>query len=108
LNFKKKYKSLLKQGKKVATLRIGSKNYKKDEVVKIVAGGEYLGKARIIEVRQIPWKEINRRDVMMEGMKRKKDLEKELKAIYGKFGKNKVFTQIVFEMIGDKNGGGEV
>ncbi len=99
---------MLEQGKKIATLRVGSKNYKKDEVVKIVAGGEYIGKARIIEVRQIPWKEINKRDVLMEGMKRKKDLEKELKAIYGKFGKNKVFTQIVFEMIGDKNEGGKV
>jgi len=108
LNFKKKYKSLLKQGKKVATLRMGTKNYKKDEIVKIIAGGEYIGKARIVDVRQIPWKEINRKDVLMEGMKRKKDLEKELKAIYGKFGKNRVFTQIVFEIIGDENGGDKV
>ncbi len=95
---------MLKKGKKIATLRMGIKNYKKNEVVKIVAGGEKLGLARIIDVRHIQWNDIKKKDVLMEGLKRKKDLEKELRKIYGKFGKNKVFTQIIFEFIGDENG----
>jgi len=40
----------------------------------------------------------------MEGMKSKKELKKELKNIYGKFDKNEIFTQIIFELVGDKNG----
>jgi len=99
LNFKKKYRNLLKKGAKVATLRMGIKNYKEGEIVKIVAGGETIGKAKIVEVRKLRWKEVKRKDVLMEGIKRKKDLEKELKAIYGNFGKNKIFTQIIFEVL---------
>lgn len=99
---------MLKQGKKIATLRMGMKKYKKNELVKIIAGGEKIGIARIVDVRYLQWNEIRREDVLMEGMKRKKELEKELKNIYGKFGKNKIFTQIIFELIGDKDGGKKI
>lgn len=99
---------MLKQGKKIATLRMGMKKYKKNELVKIVAGGEKIGIARIVDVRYLQWNEIRREDVLMEGMKRKKELEKELKNIYGKFEKNKIFTQIIFELIGDKDGGKKI
>ncbi len=108
MNFKRKYKELLKKGKKVATLRMGIKNYKKGETVKIIAGGEEIGIAKIIDVRHLQWNEIRRKDVLMEGLRRKKDLKKELKEIYGKFGKNRVFTQIIFQLIGDEDGGGKV
>lgn len=99
LNFKKKYKDLLIQGKKIATLRMGEKNYRKGEIVKVVAGGEVIGKAKIIDVKQVTWQDIGKKDILMEGMKRRKDLEKELKSIYGNFEKNEIFTQIVFEML---------
>ena len=87
---------------------MGMKKYKKNELVKIVAGGEKIGIARIVDVRYLQWNEIRREDVLMEGMKRKKELEKELKNIYGKFEKNKIFTQIIFELIGDKDGGKKI
>ncbi len=99
LNFKKKYKDLLIQGKKIATLRMGEKNYRKGEIVKVVAGGKVIGKAKIIDVKQVTWQDIGKKDILMEGMKRRKDLEKELKSIYGNFEKNEIFTQIVFEML---------
>lgn len=99
---------MLKQGKKIATLRMGMKKYKKNELVKIVAGGEKIGIARIVDVRYLQWNEIRKEDVLMEGMKRKKELEKELKNIYGKFEKNKIFTQIIFEFIGDRDGGKKI
>lgn len=99
---------MLRKGKKVATLRMGIKNYKKGEKVKIIAGGEEIGIAKIIDVRHLQWNKIRRKDVLMEGLRRKKDLKKELKEIYGKFGKNRVFTQIIFQLIGDEDGGGKV
>ncbi len=99
---------MLKKGKKIATLRIGVKNYKKNEIVKIVAGGEKIGLAKIIDIRHIQWNEIRKKDILMEGLKRKRDLEKELRKIYGKFSKNKIFTQIIFKLIGDENEGNKI
>lgn len=99
MNFRKKYKSLLKKKKKVATLRMGIKEYEKDEMVKVVAGGEEIGIARVLDVRILRWNDIDKNDVRMEGLKRKRDLEKELKKIYGEFDDDTIFTQIVFEIV---------
>jgi len=104
LNFKKKYLALLKEGNKVATLRLGRKNYKENELVKIIAGNEFVGVARIVRVRYLTWNDLKGEDIAMEGMKSKKELKKELKNIYGKFRKDEEFTQIVFEFVGDEDG----
>ena len=105
LNFKKKYKEMLKEGSKIATLRRGRKNYKENEMVKIIAGNEFVGIARIVKVRNITWNELKKEDAQLEGLKSKKELKKELKNIYGKFDKDEEFTQIIFEFVGDENGG---
>ena len=105
LNFKKKYKEMLKDGSKVATLRLGRKNYKENEMVKVIAGNEFVGIAKIVKVRYLTWDELKKEDAMLEGLKSKKELKKELKNIYGKFDGKEEFTQIVFEFVGDKNGG---
>ncbi len=104
LNFKKKYKEMIKNGSKVATLRMGRKNFKENEMVKIIAGNEFVGIAKIVKIRYLTWDDLKKEDAQLEGLKSKKELKKELKNIYGKFDKNKEFTQIVFEFVGDKNG----
>ncbi len=107
LNFKKKYREMIERGEKIATLRMGVKNYREDELVKIVAGGKEIGKAKIIKVRNIKWDEISDEDAMLEGMNDKSELEKELRNIYGKFDGEKIFTQIVFSMRGGEDDRGK-
>jgi len=105
LNFKKKYLEMLKKGDKIATLRLGKKNYRENEMVKIIAGNEFVGIAKIIKVRNIKWNELKKEDAEIEGMKSKNELKKELKEIYGKVKNDDEFTQIIFEIMGDENGG---
>ena len=88
LNFKKKYMEMLKRGNKVSTLRLGKKNYKENELVKIIVGNEFIGTARIKKVRNIRWNELEKEDIIMEGMKSKKELKKELKKGKKKLKKN--------------------
>ncbi|MCD6512802.1 MAG: ASCH domain-containing protein [Thermoplasmata archaeon] len=107
LNFKKKYRESIERGEKIATLRMGIKNFREDEMVRVVAGGKEIGRARIVKVRNLKWNEISNEDAMLEGMKDKGELEKELKNIYGKFDNDEVFTQIVFTMMGDKDDRGK-
>ena len=107
LNFKKKYLEMLKRGDKIATLRLGRKDYKENEMVRIIAGNEFVGVARIVKVRNIKWNELSRDDAHLEGMKSKRELKRELKEIYGKIDGNKEFTQIIFEIVGDEDGGGK-
>ena len=102
MNFKKKFKESLLKGKKRSTLRMGIKDYKVGEIVKVVAGDEEIGLAKIKEVKFVQWRDIGKKDVLIEGMKRKKDLKRELKSIYGEFDDESIFTQIVFKML--KNG----
>ena len=87
------------KGKKTSTLRLGIKDYRVGEIVKVVAGDEEIGLAMIKGVRFVQWKDIGKKDVMNEGMKRKKDLMRELRSIYGDFDENSIFTQISFKML---------
>lgn len=72
LNFKKKFKDSLLKGKKTSTLRIGVKDYRVGETVRVLAGDEEIGHARIENVKVVKWKDIKDEDVIIEGMKRKK------------------------------------
>lgn len=102
MNFKKKFKESLLKGRKTSTLRMGIKDYKVGEIVKVLAGDEEIGLAKIKEVKLVQWKDIGKKDVLNEGMKRKKDLKRELKNIYGDFDDESIFTQIVFKMLKER------
>jgi len=102
LNFKKKFKDSLLKGRKISTLRMGVKDYRVGETVKVVAGDEEIGFARIESVKLVRWRDIKDEDVIIEGMKRKKDLKRELNRIYGKFDEDSLFTQVIFHMIKKK------
>ena len=78
---------------------MGIKDYKIGETVRVFAGDEEIGFAKIEDVKLVRWKDIKDEDVLIEGMRRKKDLKRELNKIYGDFDEDSLFTQVIFRML---------
>ena len=98
LNFSEDFMEKIRSGKKRATLRLGIKDYKPGERVIIRCGDKELGEAIIKDVRFKTFEELNYVDIMMDGYEDKEELKKDLEKFYGKFSKDSLFTQIIFEL----------
>lgn len=97
LNFSKEYKGKIKRGVKRQTIRL-STSLKEGDEVKIVAGGEILGTARITKVEEKTLEELTDEDAKKDGFENLSQLVKALRRHYGKLsGKSKVCI-ISFEM----------
>lgn len=82
LEFKDKYKELLKSGKKTATIRLYC-NFKKGDEVFVHCGGEIIGKAKIIDIQEKKIEELTEKDAKMDGFNSLDELLKELRRLYG-------------------------
>ncbi|MGP3667725.1 MAG: ASCH domain-containing protein [Candidatus Bathyarchaeota archaeon] len=86
LNFSKEYKNKILSGVKTSTIRLKTK-LKVGEKVQIVAGGEKLGKARILRIIRKEISKLTDEDAEKDGFKDKKELLKALRKHYGKLPK---------------------
>ncbi len=99
LNFSEDFMEKIKRGEKKATLRLGVKDYKVGERVIIKCGNKELGMAEIKEVNIKKFRELEDKDVLMDGYISKDALRKDLERFYGKISDEDIFTQIIFDMI---------
>jgi hypothetical protein len=82
LEFKDKYKELLKSGKKTATIRVQCYVKKGDEVF-VHCGGRIIGTAKIIDVEEKSLDELSDEDAKADGFSSKEELLEEIKKLYG-------------------------
>ncbi len=99
LNFSEDFMEKIKRGEKKATLRLGVKDYKVGERVIIKCGNKELGMAEIKEINIKKFRELEDKDVLMDGYISKDALRKDLERFYGKISDEDIFTQIIFDMI---------
>ncbi len=99
LNFSEDFMEKIKRGEKKATLRLGVKDYKVGERIIIKCGNKELGMAEIKEVNIKKFRELEDKDVLMDGYISKDALRKDLERFYGKISDEDIFTQIIFDMI---------
>lgn len=99
LNFSKEYKNKILSGVKTSTIRLKT-NLKVGEKVQIVAGGEKLGKARILRIIRKEISKLTNEDAEKDGFKDKKELLKALRKHYGKLPKATNIYIIEFVMEG--------
>ena len=99
LNFSEDFTERILRGEKRATLRLGIKDYRVGEIVKVRCGDEVLGDAVITEIRVLRLSQLTDEDVRLDGYKRRDELLKDLKRFYGDFKDDDVFTQIKFKLI---------
>ncbi len=99
LNFSEDFMEKIKRGEKKATLRLGVKDYKVGERVIIKCGNKELGMAEIKEVNIKKFRELEDKDVLMDGYISKDALRKDLERFYAKISDEDIFTQIIFDMI---------
>ncbi len=99
LDFDPKFRDIILQGKKIATIRKGRKKFIEGEIVNITFGGKKCCKARILRVRYMKYGELNEGDAIADGFKSLRELQRELEKFYGELKKDDVITQIVFEII---------
>lgn len=97
LNFAKEYKEKIKEGLKRQTIRL-STSLKKGDRVKVVAGGEVLGVARITKVERKTIDELTDEDAKRDGFENVAQLVKALRRHYGKISNRKEVCVIGFEM----------
>lgn len=98
LNFSEDFMEKIKSGEKVATLRLGIKDYRVGEKVIIKCGDKEIGVAEIQEVNFKKFKDLEYVDIILDGYKSKEKLKKDLKKFYGEFKEEDIFTQIIFEL----------
>ncbi len=82
LEFKDKYRELLKSGKKTATIRLQCP-FKKGQEVFVHCGGEIIGTAKIIDVQEKKPEELTEDDAKADGFESLEDLLEELRRLYG-------------------------
>lgn len=99
LNFSEEFAEKILDGEKIATLRLGIKDYKAGESVIVKAGDKNLGIARISAVRMIKFKDLSKKDAIMDGFGSVEELKKTLEKFYGKIDPEDIFTQIIFELV---------
>ena len=82
LEFKDKYKELLKSGKKTATIRLQCP-YKRGQEVFVHCGGEIIGTAKIIDIQEKKLEELTEEDAKADGFSSLEELLEELRKLYG-------------------------
>ena len=97
LNFSKDYKGKLKRGVKKQTIRL-STSLKEGDEVKIIAGGEVLGIAKITKVERKALEELTDEDAQKDGFRDVKQLIKALRRHYGRIGSKCKVCVISFEL----------
>ncbi|MHC1601322.1 MAG: ASCH domain-containing protein [Candidatus Nezhaarchaeales archaeon] len=97
LNFSKEYKGKIKKGVKRQTIRL-STSLKEGDEVKIVAGGEVLGTAKITKVERKTLEELTDEDAKKDGFEDLSQLVKALRRHYGRIGGKSKVCIISFEM----------
>jgi len=86
IEFKKKYKNLLKSGKKKCTVRKRCYVKEGDEVF-VHCGGKIIGKAKILKVEGKKLNELDEDVAKAEGFSTKEELLNEIKKLYGNLDK---------------------
>jgi len=81
LNFKREYKQVLQSGRKTTTIRM-STDLKPGDIIKLVAGGESCGYAKVKSITRKKVSELNEKDAIKDGFKNRKELIKTLKKYY--------------------------
>jgi len=99
LNFSEDFTEKILRGEKIATLRLGLKDYRQGDIVVVRAGQRELGKARIREVHVKRFRDLTQEDVEMDGYRDREELKNVLMKFYGDFKEDQIFTQVVFELI---------
>jgi len=97
LNFAKEYKEKIREGLKRQTIRL-STSLKEGDRVKVVAGGEVLGVAKITKVERKTIDELTDEDAKRDGFENVAQLVKALRRHYGKISNRKEVCVIGFEM----------
>ncbi len=82
LEFKDKFRELLKSGRKTATIRLQCP-YKKGQEVFVHCGGKIVGTARIIDIQEKKLEELTEEDAKADGFESLEDLLEELRKLYG-------------------------
>ncbi len=82
LEFKDKFRELLKSGRKTATIRLQCP-YKKGQEVFVHCGGKIIGTARIIDIQEKKLEELTEEDAKADGFESLEDLLEELRKLYG-------------------------
>ncbi len=82
LEFKDKFKELLKSGKKTATIRVHC-NFKKGEEVFVHCGGKIIGTARIVDIEEKDLEELTDEDARHDGFDSRNKLLEEIRRLYG-------------------------
>jgi len=99
LNFSEDFTEKIMNREKIATLRLGLKDYRVGETVILRAGERVIGRAVIREVNVKKLSDLTRRDIIMDGYSEREELIRDLRRFYGEIDEDAVFTQIVFELI---------
>ncbi len=97
LNFSKEYKGKIKRGVKKQTIRLSTRLKEGDEV-KIIAGGEVLGTAKITKVEKKTLDELTDEDAKRDGFENLNQLVKALRRHYGRISDKSKVCIISFEM----------
>ena len=82
LEFKDKYKELLKSGKKTATIRLQCP-FKKGQEVFVHCGGKIIGTAKIIDIQEKKLEDLTEEDAKADGFSSLEELLEELRNLYG-------------------------
>jgi len=98
LRFKKKYGEKIKSGEKKTTIRLSTK-LKPGDTVKIFAGEESLGKARIISIKRKRMSELTERDAERDGFNSVDELRRALKKHYRNISERSFVSIIEFNLM---------
>lgn len=99
LQFDGKYVGLLKTGKKKLTIRMEKPNLKKGDVVIVHAGGNVIGKFRIVDIYTKRLYQITDEEAQLDGFKNKEELFKALREHYPWIKEDREIVIIRFEPI---------
>ncbi len=100
LVFREAYAESVALGTKVATIRL-SGGFSVGDVVDIVAGRRYVGKAVItgVEVKKVS--QLTDEDAMLDGFRNRDELVRELRKIYGRLVEGSTEVKIIkFRLVG--------
>lgn len=99
LDFDPKYKEMILSGRKMMTIRRGTKNYSEGEIITVTFGGKKCCKARILSVRYIRYCDLTEGDAIADGFRNLEELKKELRKFYGDIPDEEIMTLISFEIM---------
>ncbi|HDJ50788.1 MAG TPA: ASCH domain-containing protein [Thermoprotei archaeon] len=100
LKFDDKYLGRILSGHKTTTLRLGRKEeYSPGDIVEVYVGDNFIGLAKIKDVRYVKWNELTDEEIIKDGFSSKNELKRDLIQYYGNFSDDAEFTLIEFELI---------